>query len=95
MEAMRIDGAEVTDHAATTSALHLVTAPTTFLRAERGLLDGAPFYPEDTANAWVHSGPVVQARTVWDTNHYSLILGDRGAAAVAEAVTDAAFSAGG
>ena len=88
-EAMRFDGAEVVDHAAATAALRRVTAPIAFLRAERGLLDGPPFYPEDAVARWLHGSPVVEARTVSDTNHYSLVLGAQGAAAVALAVADA------
>ena len=88
-EAMRIDGAGVVDHATTAAALRRVTAPITFLRAERGLLDGPPFYPEDAVARWLQGSPVVQARTVSDTNHYSLLLGAQGAAAVAHAVVDA------
>lgn len=86
MEAMRIDGAEVADHAAAAGALRLVRVPITFLRAERGLLNGLPFYSEDAVGRWLHGSPEVQAHTVADTNHYSLLLGDRGAAVVAEAL---------
>jgi len=85
--AMRTDGAEIADHATTTAALGRVTAPITFLRAERGLLDGDPFYPEDTVARWSDGGAVVTARTVPDTNHYSLVLGAPGARAVADAIT--------
>jgi lipase len=87
--AMRIDGAEVADHAAATTALRAVTAPIAFLRAERGLLDGPPLYPEDAVARWLLGTPSVEARTVPDTNHYSILLGAQGAAAVAHAVADA------
>jgi hypothetical protein len=95
---MRTDGAEVADHAAVTAALRQITVPITFLRAERGLLDGAPFYPDEAIARWSDGRPVVRARTVADTNHYSLVLGDSGAAEVADAVTEAlraAAAAGG
>ena len=88
-EAMRDDGAEIADHAGVSATLRGVTAPITFLRAERGLLDGPPFYPEDAVARWLHGSPVVEARTVPDTNHYSLLLGADGAVAVAAAVSDA------
>jgi pimeloyl-ACP methyl ester carboxylesterase len=95
--AMRTDGAEVADAAAATAALRQVTAPVTFLRAERGLLDGPPFYPDEAVARWSDGSPVVRARTVPDTNHYSLVLGDGGAAVVADAVTESlrAAAAGG
>ncbi len=85
-EAMRVDGAEVADHAATAAALLGVTAPIRFLRAERGLLDGEPFYSEETVARWLRAKPTVEACTVADTNHYSLVLGAPGAQAVADAV---------
>lgn len=85
-EAMRVDGAEVADHAATTAALSQVAAPIDFLRAERGLLDREPFYPEEAVTRWLDGTPVVGARTVPDTNHYSLLLGEPGADAVAAVV---------
>lgn len=93
-EAMRTDGAEVADHASAATALRRVNAPTTFLRAERGLLDGPPFYPDYVAASWRHQRPVVQACTVSDTNHYSLLLGAQGAAAVADAVNEAVGAPG-
>lgn len=86
-EAMRTDGAEVADPAAVIAALRQVTAPITFLRAERGLLDGPPFYPDEAVARWADGGPAFRSRTVPDTNHYSLVLGDGGAAVVADAVS--------
>jgi len=94
-EAMRIDGAEVADNATATAALRRVTAPVAFLRAERGLLDGPPpFYPEDAVARWLHGSPAVEACSVPDTNHYSLLLGPHGAVAVARAVADALKASG-
>jgi hypothetical protein len=66
-----------------------VTAPMTFLRAARGLLDGDPFYPDDLVAEVADAGRLVEARTVAGTNHYSLVMGRDGAAPVARAVTDA------
>ncbi len=94
-EAMRVDGAEIADHAAVAVSLRRLAAPTTFLRAERGLLDGDPFYSESAVARWVRECPVVEARPVPDTNHYSLLLGADGAAAVAGAVSDALRAAEG
>lgn len=84
-EAMRTDGAELVDHAAAADALSRVTAPVRFLRAERGLLDAEPLYPEETVARWLNTGPGVDATTVPDTNHYSVVLAAHGAAAVAAA----------
>ncbi|MDQ3105215.1 MAG: alpha/beta hydrolase, partial [Actinomycetota bacterium] len=85
-QAMRTDGAEILDHAATAADLQGVGVPILFLRAERGLLDAEPFYLEDRVTRWSQETPAVLARTVPDTNHYSLLLGSRGAAAVAHAL---------
>jgi len=94
-EAMRVDAAEIADQATAAATLRRVTAPSTFLRAERGLLDGPPLYPEDAVTSWLHASPLVEAHTVQDTNHYSLVLGARGAAAVARSVADPGGAAGG
>ena len=83
---MRTDGAEILDHAATAADLRRAGVPIVFLRAERGLLDAEPFYLEDRVTRWSQRTPAVRARTVPDTNHYSLLLSDRGAVAVAHAV---------
>jgi lipase len=92
-EAMRVDGAEVADHG-TAADLRRATAPMMFLRAERGLLDGPPLYPEEVVAAWLQGRPVREARTVPDTNHYSILLGAPGAAAVARVVAEAVRGAG-
>jgi lipase len=92
-EAVLVDGAQVTDHAATTEALLRVTVPIDFLRAERGLLDREPFYPEEAVARWSDGSPAVEAWTVPDTNHYSLLLGESGAAAVAAALVAGAVAA--
>lgn len=89
-EAVRVDGAQIADHAATTAALGRVGVPVTFLRAERGLLDEpAPLYPEALVEPWRTGRMHIQAQTVADTNHYSILMGTPGAAAVAAAVTQA------
>lgn len=89
-EAMRTDGAQVADHAAAAAALRQVAVPITFLRAERGMLDGPPaLYAEEAVTRWRGGAPAVEARTVPDTNHYSIVLGAAGASAVADAVRTA------
>lgn len=86
-EAMRVDGAEVADHASTTAALAEVMAPITFLRAERGFLDEpVPFYAMGVVDRWLRSSPPIEAFTVANTNHYSVLLGALGATAVARSI---------
>jgi hypothetical protein len=59
--------------------------PATFLRATRGMLDqpDQPFYPAGYAETWL---PVITVRDVPGANHYTITLGEAGAAAVADAV---------
>jgi pimeloyl-ACP methyl ester carboxylesterase len=66
-------------------AAHRLTVPATLLRAPRGLMnEPRAFQPPELAAAWVDDRPE-QRRVVDvpDVNHYSLLMGARGAAAVA------------
>jgi hypothetical protein len=95
LEAIRVDGTEVADHATTSAALLRVAAPIAFLRAERGFLDAPPpLYPEDLVVPWLDKTQVIQAVTVPDTNHYSILMGSPGASAVARAITVAVVESG-
>ena len=87
-EAMRVDGAEVADQGAAAATLSRVTAPISFLRAERGLDDGGPLYREDAVARWLGTTPVVRSVTIPDTNHYSLLMGGLGAERVVEVVRE-------
>ena len=65
-----------------------LTQPVAFLRAPRGLMDEpGGMYPVDDLRAWMAAHPDVTWTDVEDTNHYSIVLGDPGAAAVAAALT--------
>lgn len=59
--------------------------PAIFLRAERGVLDepDKPMYEAGRASTWL---PGVVESTVPGTNHYTITLSEKGAAAVAAAV---------
>ena len=98
-EAMRVDGAEVNDHAATTDAfarMSRTSVPATLLRAERGLLDEPrAFYPVEALARWHPQLAGPRLRTVPDTNHYSILLAAAGADAVAAAITEAVAPAPG
>jgi lipase len=88
--AMRSDGAEMLDRAATMATLRQVRAPAIVLAAERGLLDAPPpAYSADDLAAWRSQPPIVDAQAVPDSNHYSILLGAPGAAAVAAAIRTA------
>jgi pimeloyl-ACP methyl ester carboxylesterase len=84
-EAVRADGRDLVLDEATRTALDRVTAPGALLRAPRGLLDDDnPLIPVAQAEAFTH--PTVALREVEDTNHYTILLGDRGSLATAEAI---------
>jgi lipase len=58
--------------------------PALFLRAERGMFDEpTPFYEPGYAEQWL---PGVTERTVAGVNHYTILLTERGADVVADAV---------
>ena len=66
-----------------------VTAPITFLRAPRGLQDEpGGLYPEAALTQWQQEHPGFHWRNVPDVNHYTITLGDTGAAAVSAAIAE-------
>jgi len=83
--AVRGDAAEVPEMGA---AAHRLDLPATLLCAPRGLLDDPnPMQPLPLAQAWAAEAPRQRrAVQVPDVNHYTIVLGRSGAAAVSEAV---------
>ena len=79
-EAVHVDGADMFAGREATSAARRLPVPGILLWADRGLLDQSPgaYTAANTANL-----PVPAVR-VPDTNHYSILAGADGAAAVAE-----------
>lgn len=69
-------------------ALMHLRQPAVFLRAPRGLLDADPLFTEETVARWQREVPALVARTVPGVNHYTIVLSERGAEAVAEGVCD-------
>jgi lipase len=64
-----------------------VSAPVTFLRAPRGLLDEpGGLYPEPAVSRWLADHPRVTRVDVPDVNHYTVTLGRAGAERTAAAV---------
>ncbi|WP_160007676.1 alpha/beta fold hydrolase [Nocardioides sp. AX2bis] len=73
-------------HEAGWTALRERGTPVTFLRAPRGLMDEpGGLYPPDAAAGVADSVPQLRAVEVDDVNHYTVLLGERGADAVATA----------
>ena len=68
---------------------HAVQIRTVILRAERGILDQPlGLYPAGYLQAVAAKQPLVQVREVEEVNHYTILLGDKGASRVAEALRD-------
>jgi pimeloyl-ACP methyl ester carboxylesterase len=72
-------------------AARAVAAPARLLVAPRGLVDDPnPMQPLPVAEAWAAEDPSKRtAALVEDVNHYTITLGARGAAVVADAIADA------
>jgi pimeloyl-ACP methyl ester carboxylesterase len=87
-QAVRADAADVLPGA---PAAYRLEVPAWILCAPRGLVnDPNPMQPLDLARAWAAQGPSMRgAVLVPDVNHYTITLGARGAAAVANAITAA------
>lgn len=71
-------------------ALARLRVPTLFLRAERGFFDDPTrLYPDEVIARAHEEHPSIAMRDVPGTNHYTIVMTARGAAAVAGAVLDA------
>ena len=66
-----------------------VRSPITFLRAPRGLLNGAALYDADYLAEFARTHPNLGVVEVPDVNHYTILLNQRGAGAVAGAIQSA------
>jgi lipase len=88
-QAVAEDSAELNGSDAVIHALESLAHPTMFLRAPRGLQNEprALYSPEDVAR-WRRRVPGLAVREVDAVNHYTIVMSDRGAAAVAAAVLD-------
>jgi lipase len=84
-EAVREDSKDQIQGAALREATSaLVSHRFVFLRAPRGLQGEPPgLYPEELLGSYASTFPQTRCRTVPDVNHYTLLLSERGAAAVA------------
>ena len=87
-EAVRGDGADLFVMG---EPAHRLTVPATMLCAPRGLQDEPnPLQPLPLVEQWVAEAPAERRfQQVPDVNHYTLVMGRRGAHAVAQAVREA------
>jgi pimeloyl-ACP methyl ester carboxylesterase len=88
-EAVRADGRDLLlGHDPIGRALAAVECPVHLLRAPRGLFDQPPgLQPDELVDAWAPRMRDLTDDLVDDTNHYTILMGERGAAAVADALT--------
>ncbi len=86
-QAMAEDTAELHRGASLLKALDELAVDTQVLRAPRGLLnESTGLYPAGYLEAWAARLPALTLTEVPDVNHYTIIMGESGAAAVAAAV---------
>lgn len=88
-DAVAQDSTELGDGGVVEAAWAQLPAPPAFLRSPLGLLANPPgLYPPDALERFAAEHPGFRWEDVEGTNHYTLTLGERGAAAVAAAVLD-------
>ncbi|MBW3602676.1 MAG: alpha/beta hydrolase [Actinobacteria bacterium] len=86
-ETVRADGADTLTSPELDSALRDLACPVTLLRAPRGMLDQPEPLLSDEAVARARAAVgVFDDAVVEGTNHYTILLGDQGATAVADRV---------
>jgi lipase len=87
-EAVRADTRDIVTEKPFADALVRLTKPTPLLTAPLGLLGEPPgFQPSDLVATWQERVPNLRPILVPDVNHYTIMYGGPGAAAVARAIT--------
>jgi len=87
--AVRVDGGEhIVDPSLIEQSFAALTCPVALIRAPRNLLNApSPLIPDEIVAPWLERLPGLSDEMVEDTNHYTLMLGERGAATIAARVT--------
>ena len=86
-DAVIADAESELDHDDVARALGRLTKPAVLVRAERGILNQTPpLYPDDAVAQWLDSIPSLRSVLVAGANHYTILLTDRGAKAVIDAL---------
>ena len=94
-EAVAADAIELRGGASLMKALEGLAHPTTFLAAPRGLLNEVPpLNSADEIAAWSARLPTVVFGRVNDVNHYTIVMSELGAAAIAKVVVEQLAGAG-
>ena len=90
-EAVLTDGRDVLLNPSLRAHLAGVDCPVAMLRAPRGLLNQpSPLIPDGVVAEWRAILPQFTEQVIPDTNHYTILLGDKGSRGVAEHVLAAA-----
>ncbi|HVT64565.1 MAG TPA: alpha/beta hydrolase [Mycobacteriales bacterium] len=92
LEAVKGDHTDMlTNPAVIADSLATLKCPMRLIRATRGLLNQPePLLPDALVDPWREKLPQLEVETVDDTNHYSVMFGDRGVERIAKAVRDLA-----
>lgn len=86
---VRIDLAEGLKTREITQRLEAIRVPVVMLRAEAGFLPGQPpLYPEPVMAEMRRSMPGLEVHTIQGTTHYTIVLGKRGASALADLIVE-------
>ncbi|HLS26634.1 MAG TPA: alpha/beta hydrolase [Beutenbergiaceae bacterium] len=89
IEAVTEDQRELVTGHSLRPALEQLTLPTTFIHAPRGLLDDAPLYGPEHAEACAAQAPSITMKWARGVNHYTIVMSRPGAQFVAEQVAPA------
>ncbi|WP_179665561.1 alpha/beta fold hydrolase [Nocardioides panaciterrulae] len=94
VESVREDSIDLLDTAAIDARVGKLATGTVFLRAQNGMM-GEPggLYPAELARQHASSYPNLDVRDVAGVNHYTVVMGDQGAAVVAAAIEESAGGA--
>ncbi len=88
-EAVLVDGGAAIVDPEKASATERLATPTTLLWAPRGILDQTPgLYTEALIDDAVDRLAHLDAHLVADTNHYTIAVGEHGAAAIADSIVE-------
>ena len=88
-EGVRVDLAEGLKTREITQRLETIRVPVVMLRAEAGFLPGQPpLYPEPVMGEMRRYLPGLEVHTMQGTTHYNIVLGKRGASALADLIVE-------
>ena len=89
LDAVRDDSADLLDADRAGARAATLPAGTVFLRAPAGMLgDPGGLYPAEAVEEHARSWPGLVTRDVPGTNHYTIVMGETGARAVADALDE-------